>query len=59
MARSRKTRPKSSEQRQQFFHPEFLQALRYWIETYRKIALRALTLVEAASRDPFQGIRQT
>jgi len=38
------------------FHPEFRQDLRYWVETDRKIALRALDLVEAIMRDPFAGI---
>jgi toxin YoeB len=38
------------------FQPEFLQDLRFWVETDRKIALRALDLVEAILRDPFQGI---
>ena len=38
------------------FHPEFRQDLRYWIETDRKIAIRALELVEAIMRDPFTGI---
>jgi toxin YoeB len=43
-------------ERQAVFHPEFCEDLRYWIETDRKIALRALTLVEAIMRDPFTGI---
>ncbi len=30
--------------------------MRYWIETDRKIALRALDLIEAIMRDPFTGI---
>lgn len=38
------------------FHPEFREDLRYWVETDRKIATRALTLVEAILRDPFTGI---
>lgn len=38
------------------FHPEFREDLRHWVETDRKIALRALALVEAILRDPFQGI---
>jgi toxin YoeB len=38
------------------FHPEFREDLRYWVETERKIALRALDLVEAVLRDPFAGI---
>ena len=38
------------------FQPEFLDDLRYWVNTDRKLALRALDLVEAILRDPFQGI---
>jgi len=30
--------------------------LRYWVETDRKIALRAFELIEAVMRDPFAGI---
>lgn len=38
------------------FQPEFLEDLRYWVETDRKLALRAFDLIEAILRDPFQGI---
>jgi toxin YoeB len=38
------------------FQPEFRQDLRHWVETDRRVALRALDLVEAVLRDPFQGI---
>ena len=38
------------------FHPEFREDLRYWVETDRRVALRALDLVEAILRDPFAGI---
>lgn len=38
------------------FHPEFREDLRFWVETDRKVALRALDLVEAIIRDPFAGI---
>ncbi len=30
--------------------------LRFWVQTDRRVALRALDLVEAILRDPFQGI---
>jgi toxin YoeB len=33
-----------------------LEDLRYWVETDRKLALRALDLIEAILRDPFEGI---
>jgi toxin YoeB len=42
--------------RESVFHPEFIEDLRYWIETERKIALRVLTLVEDVLREPFDGI---
>lgn len=45
-----------SKQRLSVFQPEFREDLRYWVETDRKIALRALDLVEAIMRDPFSGI---
>jgi toxin YoeB len=38
------------------FHLEFRQDLRFWIETDRKIALRAFELIEGILRDPFTGI---
>ena len=38
------------------FLPQFLEDLRPWIETDRRIALRVLDLIEAVLRDPFDGI---
>lgn len=38
------------------FHPEFIEDLRFWVETDRKVALRALDLIEAVMRDPFAGM---
>ena len=38
------------------FQTEFIEDLQYWVETNRKIALRALNLVQAIRRDPFSGI---
>ena len=46
----------SPKTREAVFQTEFLEDLRYWVETDRKLALRALDLVEAILRDPFQGI---
>lgn len=43
-------------QREAVFHPEFREDLQYWVKTDRKIALRALALVEAILRDPFTGV---
>jgi toxin YoeB len=37
------------------FQPEFREDLRYWVETDRKVALRAFSLIEAILRDPFEG----
>ena len=34
----------------------FLDDLRWWVETDRKLALRVLDLVDAVLRDPFVGI---
>jgi toxin YoeB len=42
--------------RDAIFHPEFLEDLRYWVKTDRRIALRAFDLVEAILGNPFSGI---
>jgi toxin YoeB len=46
----------TSKVRQAVFQPEFIEDLRYWVETDRKVALRAFDLIEAILRDPFSGI---
>ena len=46
----------SLKKREAVFQPEFLEDLRYWVETDRKVALRIFDMVEAILRDPFQGI---
>jgi toxin YoeB len=38
------------------FHPEFREDLKIWVETERKVAIRALDIIEAIMRDPFTGI---
>lgn len=38
------------------FQSEFLEDLRHWVQTDRRVALRTLDLVEAILRDPFTGI---
>lgn len=38
------------------FHPEFREDLRHWVETNRRVALRAFDLIEAILRDPFTRI---
>ena len=42
--------------REAIFHPEFREDLRFWVETERRIALRAFDLIEAILREPFTGI---
>jgi toxin YoeB len=37
------------------FDPNFREDLAYWIQEDRKVALKALRLVEAVLRDPFSG----
>jgi toxin YoeB len=56
LARRGKGRPQEKKERVAAFHPEFIEDLRYWVETDRRVALRALDLVEAVMRDPFAGI---
>lgn len=38
------------------FQAQFREDLQYWVKTDRKVALRALELIEAILRDPFTGI---
>ncbi len=38
------------------FQPEFIEDLRFWVETDRKLALKTLELIEAILHDPFTGI---
>lgn len=45
-----------TKQRETVFQPEFREDLRHWVETDRKVALRAFDLNEAIMRDPFTGI---
>lgn len=42
--------------RQAVFQQEFLEDLKHWVATDRKLALRALDLIEAILREPFTGI---
>ena len=46
----------SRKERVAVFQSEFIEDLRYWVETDRKMALRAFDLIEATLRDPFAGI---
>lgn len=38
------------------FQPEFIEDLRFWVETDRKLALRAFDLIDAILSQPFTGI---
>jgi toxin YoeB len=38
------------------FQPEFIEDLKYWVKTDRKIAIRTFNLIEAILRDPYKGI---
>ncbi len=46
----------SKKERLAVFQPQFVEDLRYWVETDRKMALRIFDMVEAILRDPFEGI---
>ena len=48
----------TNKERQRFavFDSAFIEDLRYWAETDRRTAKRLLDLVEAALRNPFEGI---
>jgi toxin YoeB len=46
----------SKKNRTAVFQPEFIEDLRYWVETDRKLAIRVFDLIEAILRDPFEGI---
>lgn len=56
MTKRRRARIADPIQHTAVFQPEFREDLRYWVETDRKIALRAFSLIEAILRDPFVGI---
>lgn len=56
MAKKNKPREKPESRRAAIFHTEFIEDLRFWMETDRKIALRAFDLIEAILRQPFAGI---
>ncbi len=56
MSKKDKTHLPRSGPRDAAFQPEFREDLRYWVETDRKVALRAFDLIEAIMCDPFTGI---
>jgi len=46
----------SKEKRVSVFQDEFREDLAWWVETNPRTARRALDVVEAVMRDPFEGI---
>ncbi|MBI5839608.1 MAG: Txe/YoeB family addiction module toxin [Chloroflexi bacterium] len=42
--------------REAVFQREFIEDLRYWVETDRKLALRAFELIDTILRGPFEGV---
>lgn len=56
MGRRGITQGKGGSPRVAVFQKEFREDLRWWVRTDRKTVLRALEIVEAVMRDPFDGI---
>jgi len=56
LASHEKSGTKSRKNRMASFHPEFSEDLRFWVKQDRRIALKALELIEAVLRDSFDGI---
>lgn len=56
MSKKGKTQLPRTGARDAVFQPELREDLCYWVETDRKVALRAFELIEAIMRDPFTGI---
>ena len=54
--KGRREKPPVRPRRDPVFHPEFIDDLRVWVESDRKVALRVFDLVDAILRDPFVGI---
>jgi toxin YoeB len=48
--------PRSRPDRLTVFQDEFLEDLRFWVDTDARVATKILQLVEAVKRDPFTGI---
>lgn len=46
----------SKKARSAVFQPEFIEDLRYRVETDHKLAIRAFDLIEAILRNPYEGI---
>jgi len=46
----------SKKKREAVFQVEFIEDLRFWVKTDRKLALRTFELIESILRDPYEGI---
>ncbi|ADD29182.1 MULTISPECIES: Txe/YoeB family addiction module toxin [Meiothermus] len=47
---------KANRPREALFTPVFLEDLRFWVDTDRKVALKIFDLIESVLREPFAGI---
>jgi toxin YoeB len=47
---------KTRQKREAVFHAEFIEDLQHWVKTDRRVALRALEIVQAVLNEPFSGI---
>jgi len=56
LEKKNKAGPGKRIRRDAVFQPEFLEDMRYWVETDRRVAVRVLTIVEAVLGDLFAGI---
>ena len=46
----------TNKDREAVFQSEFIEDLKYWVKSDRKVALRVIKLIEDIQRDPFEGI---
>lgn len=46
----------TNKDREAVFQPEFIEDLKYWVKSDRKVDLRVIKLIEDIQRDPFEGI---
>lgn len=56
MAKKGKSDSQKKKERVAAFHLEFIEDLRYWVKTDRKVVLRAFDIIESVMREPFTGI---
>lgn len=47
---------KANRPREALFTPIFLEDLRFWVDTDRKVVLKIFDLIESVLREPFAGI---